>query len=203
MAAERIDNLWETLVLPNILEQYTKITLTEDDRDELGCDNKWQAVIKATVKQLQTVENGVFALSHYFDIPEEYDPELITSERLEYIASLKNVFRESGESDEDLFERFIGAINIRDAGTPPNVVRNAARMSGDDSPVYHEEVDAVFFVYTPKGSQLLRSQVRKLATAGVLGVPGAALKFVDIDKPILTATNSKILTVARDAARGT
>lgn len=200
MEAERIESLWETLVLPNILEQYRTVTLSPGMVSELGCDNKWQAVIKATVKQLQTVEDGIFALSHYFDIPEEYDPEQITSDRLEYIASLKNVFRESGESDEDLFERFIDFCKRRDAGTPPNVIRSAKKMSGDNFLTYHEEVDAVFFVYTPHGRQLLRSQVRRLAPAGVLGLPGAALKTASAF--LVIANGNKLLTVARDAARG-
>lgn len=179
--AERIDNLWETLVVPNILEQYSKITLSSAEIQELGCDNRWQAVIKSTVEKLQNVENGIFVLSYFFDIPSDYDPEEITSERLEYLAGLMNVFRESGETDEDLFERFIESLHTNDAGTPPNVIRNAVRMSGDGEAIFfdHESEPAKFFVYTPNGTQIKQSKVRKLAAAGVLGMAGAALMFED------------------------
>jgi hypothetical protein len=81
------------------------------------------------------------------------------------------------------------------AGTPNNVIYNAAILSGDPRPQYMDEAPATFFLYTgPRkdssqteapytadggAHQLTRAQVRKLAPAGVLGLPGAAIRFAD------------------------
>ena len=94
------------------------------------------------------------------------------------------------------------------SGTPDNVIYNAAILSGDPHPQYMDEAPATFFVYDgPRpvgegeweqgGHQLSRSQVRKLAPAGVLGLPGAALRDAE-DNYIVDADGKLILLVSDD-----
>jgi hypothetical protein len=63
-------------------------------------------------------------------------------------------------------------------------------ISGDSDPQYMDEVDCHFFVYDgPRpnknggwdqgGRQLKRAEVKTMAPSGVLGMPGAAIRFAD------------------------
>ena len=173
-----IEDHFETTVKPRILEQYKE-------------SGRWQACIEAVVRKLQKVEDTAFSISKAID----FKSETPTGEKLDWLAGLINVKRLSGESDQSFFLRFVSMCGANTAGTPNNVIYNAALLSGDTAPQYMDEAPATFFVYTgPRkdssqtdapytasggGHQLTRAQVRKLAPAGVLGIPGAAIRFAD------------------------
>ena len=173
-----IEDHFETTVKPRILEQYKE-------------SGRWQACLEAVVRKLQKVEDTAFSISKAID----FKSETPTGEKLDWLAGLINVKRLSGESDQSFFLRFVSMCGANTAGTPDNVIYNAAILSGDPSPQYMDEAPATFFVYTgPRkdasqtespytasggGHQLTRAQVRKLAPAGVLGIPGAAIQFAD------------------------
>ena len=173
-----IEDHFETTVKPRILEQYKE-------------SGRWQACLEAVVRKLQKVEDTAFSISKAID----FKSETPTGEKLDWLAGLINVKRLSGESDQSFFLRFVSMCGANTAGTPDNVIYNAAILSGDPSPQYMDEAPATFFVYTgPRkdssqteapytasggGHQLTRAQVRKLAPAGVLGLPGASIRFAD------------------------
>lgn len=173
-----IEDHFETTVKPRILEQYKE-------------SGRWQACLEAVVRKLQKVEDTAFSISKAID----FKSETPTGEKLDWLAGLINVKRLSGESDQSFFLRFVSMCGANTAGTPDNVIYNAAILSGDPSPQYMDEAPATFFVYTgPRkdesqtestytasggGHQLTRAQARKLAPAGVLGLPGAAIRFAD------------------------
>lgn len=195
-----IEDHFETTVKPRILEQYKE-------------SGRWQACLEAVVRKLQTVEDSAFSISKVLDFKRQQP----TGARLDWIAGLINVKRFSGESDESFFLRFESMCGANTAGTPDNVIDNSAILSGDPQPQYMDEAPATFFVYdgpcfrwvdghwtwTEGGRQLTRAQVKKLAPAGVLGLPGAA---IDTGDGILLGTWAEneddrkiILTVANDA----
>lgn len=168
-----IEDHFETTVKPRILEQYKE-------------SGRWQACLEAVVKKLQAVEDSAFSISKAID----FKTETPTGAKLDWVAGLINVKRFSGESDEAFFLRFESMCGANTAGTPNNVIYNAAILSGDPHPQYMDEAPATFFVYDgPRpdgeggleqgGHQLSRAQVRKLAPAGVLGLPGAAINAGD------------------------
>ena len=185
-AISHIEDHYGTTVEPRILEQYRVDTLTAEQKQELGCDNRWQACLKAVIDRMQVAEDASFELANVLD----FTTETPTGTRLDWLAGLVNVKRNPGENDSDFFTRFVGSLGNKTAGTPDNVIYNSAILSGDTKPQYMDEADCTFFVYTgPRpdgngtadggGHQLLRRQVKKLAPAGVLGLPGAAIMFCD------------------------
>ena len=192
-----IEDHFETTVKPRILEQYKE-------------SGRWQACIEAVVRKLQKVEDTAFSISKAID----FKSETPTGAKLDWLAGLINVKRLSGESDQSFFLRFVSMCGANTAGTPDNVIYNAAILSGDPSPQYMDEAPATFFVYTgPRkdssqtdapytasggGHQLTRAQVRKLAPAGVLGLPGAAIRFAD-GSLMGDAEGSLMLMVADDS----
>lgn len=167
-----IEDHFETTVKPRILEQYKE-------------SGRWQACLEAVVRKLQAVEDSAFSISKSID----FKTETPTGAKLDWVAGLINVKRFSGESDEAFFLRFESMCGANTAGTPNNVIYNAAILSGDPRPQYFDEATATFFVYTGHrpiigtdewergGRQLSRSQVRKMAPAGVLGLPAAAIRL--------------------------
>jgi hypothetical protein len=173
-----IEDHFETTVKPRILEQYKE-------------SGRWQACLEAVVRKLQAVEDTAFSISKAID----FKTETPTGAKLDWVAGLINVKRFSGESDQAFFLRFESMCGANTAGTPNNVIYNAAILSGDPRPQYMDEAPATFFLYTgPRkdasqteapytadggAHQLTRAQVRKLAPAGVLGLPGAAIRFAD------------------------
>lgn len=185
-----IGDQFGTTVEPRILEQYKD-------------SERWQACLKAVVDKMQTVEDASFELAHVLD----FRTEPPTGDRLDWLAGLINVKRLAGESDQDFFGRFLSMIGANTAGTPDNVIYNAALMSGDQKPAYLDEAPATFFVYDgPRpdgeggweqgGHQLSRAQVRKLAPAGVLGLPGAAIQFAD--GSLMGDADGKLMLAAAD-----
>lgn len=186
-----IEDHFETTVKPRILEQYKE-------------SGRWQACLDAVVRKLQAVEDSAFSISKAIDFKEETP----TGAKLDWVAGLINVKRFSGESDEAFFQRFESMCGANTAGTPDNVIYNAAILSGDPHPQYMDEAPATCFVYDgPRpvgegeweqgGHQLSRSQVRKLVPAGVLGLPGAALQDAE-GNYIVDADGKLILLVADD-----
>lgn len=167
-----IEDHFETTVKPRILEQYKE-------------SGRWQACLEAVVRKLQAFEDSAFSISKAID----FKTETPTGAKLDWVAGLINVKRFSGESDEAFFLRFESMCGANTAGTPNNVIYNAAILSGDPRPQYIDEADCTFFVYTGHrpiigtdeweqgGRQLSRSQVKKLAPAGVLGLPAAAIRL--------------------------
>ena len=143
-AVPHIGSHWKTTVEPRILEQYKGDTLTDEQKEALGCDTRWQACLKAVIDFLQEHEDACFELMSALD----FKTERPTGERLDWIAGIVNVVRMPGESDEDFYYRFEVSLSIINAGTPENVIYNAALMSGDPQPVYLDEADCTFLVYT-------------------------------------------------------
>ena len=182
---QHIENHWESTVAPSVLEQYREHTLTDGQAEELGCENRWQAMLKAVVDQMQIGEDATDELSRILDFNGVHP----TGGQLDWLAGLVNVKRYPGETDAHFFERFVNDLGRHNAGTPDGVIYSAAILSGDPRPQYIDEADCTFFVYTGRrpiigtdewergGRQLSRSQVRKMAPAGVLGLPAAAIRL--------------------------
>lgn len=152
------------------------------------------AVLKAAVDSLQDAEDSSERISDAFDL------SAATGAWLDLIGKIRNVSRKSGETDGEYRTRMEYLFKDDTAGTPDNVISNASDLSGDPSPSYMDECPATFLVHTPGGRQLLRKQVQRLAPAGVLGLPGAALSASD-GSFLATADGSVLLAVARDEGR--
>lgn len=199
---QHITNHWESTVAPSVLEQYRERTLTDGQAEELGCDNRWQAMLKAVIDQMQIGEDATDELAHILD----FNSAPPTGGQLDWVAGLINVTRYPGETDAHFFERFVNDLGRHNAGTPDGTIYSTALLSGDPRPEYFDEADCTFFVYTgPRpnktvsedsdetvedftseerechggGNQLLRRQVQQTAPAGVLGIPGQAIHFAD------------------------
>lgn len=135
---------------------------------------------------------------------------------LDVIGKIAGVQREYGESDSSFRNRIKNEVVVN-KGTPDAVEYSSALLSGDPQPQYMDEAPATFFVYdgpcyrwsndewtwTEGGAQLTRAQVKNLAPAGVLGLPGAA---IDTGDGILLGTYAEneedrkiLLVVANDA----
>lgn len=172
-ALHHVVSHWDETVVVSILEQY---------RDS----EKWQGVLKGVIDRMQVGEDAANELVTMLD----FVTAMPTGYHLDWLAGLKNVKRLPGESDASLYTRFVDSLGRRNAGTPDAIIRGAEVLSGDHKPQYMDEADATFIVYTgPRpdgtgiadggGHQLLRRQVKRLAPAGVLGLPGAAIQFCD------------------------
>lgn len=174
-------NQWTENVEPLILEQYKE-------------SSNWAGLLRASIEAIQKIDDDSVELSDVFDF-EANDP---TGYRLDYIASLVNVKRLDNETDLEFLSRLKAKAGVLDGGTPNHVIYESALLSSDPAPSYHEEATATFYVYTPRGRQLYRSQVRNMAPAGVLGFPAAALTTAT-GKHIVTSGGKTFLCVAQDA----
>lgn len=172
----KIDSHWEQTVEPSILEQYRG-------------SERWKGVLKSVIEKIQEVEDDSFEMSTILRFDDEDHP---SGYKLDWIGGLVNVSRIAGEGDDEYFIRIKTTIGADNAGTPDYVINLAGEISRSkysvdpetglkvyDSVEYLEEAPATFFIYTPSGSQLLLRQVRSMSPAGVLGLPAAALCFVD------------------------
>lgn len=148
-------------------------------------------MIEIFISILQSLEKAAIALQHLLDIRNA------SGERLDFIASILRIERNIGESDEDFLERIIFIAGSRNAATGNNIIVNAEFLSGDSSPQMLEDADCTFIVYTPQGKQLARDKVKKLAGAGILGLPGAAITIAD-GSFLGTTDGKRILAVAND-----
>ena len=175
-----------------------------------GADNRLQGLLKAVVDKLvQPLDDACVELQELLDI------DTATGARLDFIGKLSNLKREAGESDAMYKERVVGAFFSDNEGTPDFAVMMAAILSGDQSPQFMDEAPATFIIYDgpvyehrgenddvlikePGVKQLKHAQVRKLTPAGVLGLPGAAIRMSD-GRLLCTSDHKKlILAVAND-----
>ena len=148
-------------------------------------------MIEIFISILQPLEKAAVALQHLLDVRNA------SGGRLDFIASIFRIKRNICESDEDFLERIIFIAGSRDAATGNNIIINTEILSGDSSPQMLEDADCTFIVYTPQGKQLARDKVKKLAGAGILGLPGAAITLAD-GSFLETTDGKKILAVAND-----
>ena len=183
----KITDHWTETVADYILEQYR------------GASN-WKAILKSVIDEFSYVEEQIWKLAPILDFRCRVKGETPTGALLDFIAGIMNVEREAGESDSDFYARFVSDIEIDNAGTPDNVIYAAKMLSGDAHPHYMDEATATFFVYTPGGRQLKKKEVQKMAPCGVLGLPGAAIRFAD-GSVMGDYDGRKILAVADDESR--
>ena len=194
----------------NLREEIESGTYVDDEGVERhyelpeGADNRLQGVLKAVIEELlHPVDDAALDIGQLADVSQA------EGEWLDVLGKLTGQQRYYQESDRDFRVRVEAALASDNAGTPDNVIYNAAILSGDSHPQYMDEAPATFFVYNgPRpvgegeweqgGHQLSRSQVRKLAPAGVLGLPGAALRDAE-DNYIVDAEGKLILLVADDS----
>lgn len=141
---QHITNHWESTVAPSVLEQYRERTLTDGQAEELGCYNRWQAMLKAVIDQMQIGEDATDELAHILD----FNSAPPTGGQLDWVAGLINVTRYPGETDAHFFERFVNDLGRHNAGTPDGTIYSTALLSGDPKPAYIDEAPATFFVYT-------------------------------------------------------
>lgn len=219
----------------NLREEIESGTYVDDDGVERHyelpgrADNRLQGVLKAVIDELlQPVDDAAVDIGRLADVSQA------EGEWLDVLGKLAGLQRYYQESDRDFRVRVEAALASDNAGTPDNVIYNAAILSGDPHPQYMDEAPATFLVYDgPRpvglrgepilteggqeilteggdtietepvpaweqgGHQLSRSQVRKLAPAGVLGLPGAALQDAE-GNYIVDADGKLILLVADD-----
>ena len=173
----KINDHWTETVSDFILEQYR------------GAEN-WKALLKSVIDKFTDIEGEIWKLAYVLDFKCRQKQQPPTGKLLDFCAGIVNIERKYGESDSAFYERFLIELETENAGTPDGVIYPAAVLSGDPKPQYMDEADATFIVYTgPRpdgngtadggGHQLLRRLVKKLAPAGVLGLPGAAIQFCD------------------------
>ena len=154
-ALQHIESHWNSTVVPSILEQYKD-------------SGKWQAMLKAVIDQMQIAEDAAAEFMTILD----FKSEVPTGDRLDFIAGLVNVTRFAGESDELFYTRFLTSLSVRNAGTPDNVIYNAAILSGDPHPQYMDEAAATFFVYDgprpvwTSGEPILTENGQEILTEG-------------------------------------
>lgn len=149
-----------------------------------GADNRLQAVLKLSIDKLfQPLDDASISLQNALDM------DGATGKWLDLIGSIAGVKRKYEESDTSYRDRIKNEV-VLNKGIPDAVIYSSALISGDPHPQYMDEAPATFFVYDgPRpdgeggweqgGHQLSRAQVRKLAPAGVLGLPGAAINAGD------------------------
>lgn len=166
-----------------------------------GADNRLQAVLKLSIdKLLQPLDDASISLQNAMDM------DGASGKWLDLIGSIAGVKREYGESDTSYRDRIKNEV-VLNKGIPDAVIYSSALISGDPHPQYMDEAPATFLVYDgPRpdgeggweqgGHQLSRAQVRKLAPAGVLGLPGAAIQFAD--GSLMGDANGKLMLMVAD-----
>ena len=166
-----------------------------------GADNRLQAVLKLSIdKLLQPLDDASISLQNVLDM------DGASGKLLDLIGSIAGVKRKYEESDTSYRDRIKNEV-VLNKGIPDAVIYSSALISGDPHPQYMDEAPATFFVYTgPRpdgeggweqgGHQLSRAQVRKLAPAGVLGLPGAAIQFAD--GSLMGDANGKLMLMVAD-----
>lgn len=185
-------DLWNEVVRPSILEQYRGKTLTDEQVAEWGCSNRWQACLKSIVDKVQNLDDAACKLPTFLDFS-----TMPAGKQLDWIAGLTNKIRKDGESDEDLFSRFIAGLGRGKVGSVPILIESVKRLSKDNDPGYFEESDATFFETSFRGDQLSRAQVALFSPAGVLGLPAAMMCDGGLN-PMATYDGTLMCCVARD-----
>lgn len=149
-------DIWAEDAVPLLLEQYKDA-------------KKFEAVLKSICDYMTQIDDAAFKVSGIFGIDSE-------NVDLDAIGKIFNIPRVPGESDVEYRARIKATLVGHNAGTAANVISTARTITGDKAPQFIDEATATFFIYTPDGSQMKRSQVQKTAPAGVLGLPGAAIE---------------------------
>ena len=183
--------LWAT-VKDLLLEQYRRDN-TANVSGTLPDDtvNRFQGLLKTLVDGLlQPLDDAAFDLQGMADIGRA------NGGLLDALGKIAGLVREPGESDASFRARIVEVLGRNDSGTPDRILKIAKTLSGDSFPQLLEEVAATYFVYTPNGMQLSRSQVKSVSPAGVLGLPGAAVKTGD--GTLLADANGKIILMVAD-----
>ena len=184
-------DLWAT-VKELLLEQYRRDN-TANVSGTLPDDtvNRFQGLLKTLVDGLlQPLDDAALDLQGMADIGRA------NGGLLDALGKIAGLVREPGESDESFRSRIVEVLGSNDAGTPDRILKIAKTLSGDAFPQLLEEVAATYFVYTPNGMQLSRSQVKSVSPAGVLGLPGAALKTGN--GTLLADANGKLILMVAD-----
>lgn len=171
MPAVRIEDHWAESVADYILEQYKYA-------------ENWKSLLKSVIDKFSYVESQLWILAPVLDFRCRVKDVAPSGNLLDFLAGIVGVERLPDEDDADFYNRFKVNAGVINAGTADYVINNVSLLSGDNDPVYFEESDEVFFVYTPNGRQLFRSEVKKLAPAGYVGAPAARL---------MTATGKRIV----------
>ena len=153
--------------------------------------NRFQGLLKTLVDGLlQPLDDAALDLQGMADIGRA------NGGLLDSLGKIAGLIREPGESDASFRSRIVEVLGSNDAGTPDRILKIAKTLSGDAFPQLLEEVAATYFVYTPNGMQLSRSQVKSVSPAGVLGLPGAAVKTGD--GTLLADANGKLILMVAD-----
>ena len=184
-------DLWAT-VKDLLLEQYRRDN-TANVSGTLPDDtvNRFQGLLKTLVDGLlQPLDDAALDLQGMADIGRA------NGGVLDALGKIAGLIREPGESDASFRSRIVEVLGSNDAGTPDRILKIAKTLSGDAFPQLLEEVAATYFVYTPNGMQLSRSQVKSVSPAGVLGLPGAAVKTGD--GTLLADANGKLILMVAD-----
>lgn len=184
-------DLWAT-VKDLLLEQYRRDN-TANVSGTLPDDtvNRFQGLLKTLVDGLlQPLDDAALDLQGMADIGRA------NGGLLDALGKIAGLIREPGESDASFRSRIVEVLGSNDAGTPDRILKIAKTLSGDAFPQLLEEVAATYFVYTPNGMQMSRSQVKSVSPAGVLGLPGAAVKTGD--GTLLADANGKLILMVAD-----
>lgn len=184
-------DLWAT-VKDLLLEQYRRDN-TANVSGTLPDDtvNRFQGLLKTLVDGLlQPLDDAALDLQGMADIGRA------NGGLLDALGKIAGLVREPGESDASFRARIVEVLGRNDSGTPDRILKIAKTLSGDAFPQLLEEVAATYFVYTPNGMQLSRSQVKSVSPAGVLGLPGAAVKTGD--GTLLADANGKLILMVAD-----
>lgn len=132
----------------NLREEIESGTYIDDEGVERhyelpeGADNRLQGVLKAVIDELlQPVDDAAVDIGRLADVSQA------EGEWLDVLGKLAGLQRYYQESDRDFRVRVEAALASDNAGTPDNVIYNAAILSGDPHPQYMDEAAATFFVY--------------------------------------------------------
>lgn len=173
-------DLWETVkellieqYRGNLREEIESGTYVDDDGVERhyelpeGADNRLQGVLKAVIDELlQPVDDAAVDIGQLADVSQA------EGEWLDVLGKLAGLQRYYKESDRDFRVRVEAALASDNAGTPDNVIYNAAILSGDPHPQYMDDAQATFFVYDGprpvglRGEPVLTENGQEILTEG-------------------------------------
>lgn len=190
-------NIW-AVVKELILEEYRRDnTANISGRLPEGAVNRFQGLLKTLIDELvQPLDDAAVSLQNIAGLG------TAGGNVLDFLGRIVGLNREPGESDSSFRARIVEALGTNDAGTPDRIIKIARSLSRDPEPNLLEEMPATFFIYTPNGFQLSRSQVKQMSPAGVLGLPGASIRQDDGSHSVLADTEGNIMLMVADNDQG-